>query len=271
VQRAAHPDPIRSPAPLSSRGPGHFDPGPDLLLGPVPGKPAYLGRVTEHAPADRPDPTPPPAPEPGRPRWKLLAAAATVLGLLAITVLVWQPWDRLGSCSEDAAHLIDEEARLCYRIPDGWSAMTDAEREAAAELTGSEVPTSGLHSSEDAFVLVEVHSLGAYFDGEVPDEELRIQAELVAVSSPAMVHAEYSMESEAFTIGDHDAATATASVPGAGVGADDMTSWVRATVVDLGEEQSVLWTMTVGATADLDGEDGVIAILSELHDSLAVQ
>ncbi|GAA2163932.1 hypothetical protein GCM10010403_47820 [Glycomyces rutgersensis] len=186
-------------------------------------------------------------------------------------MLVWQPWDRFGStCAEDDSHLIDDEARLCYRIPDGWSAMTDAEREAAAELTGSEVPTSGLHSSEDVFVLVEVHSLGAYFGGEVPDEELRIQAELVAVSSPAVVHADHSIESEAFTIGDHQAATATASVPGAGVGADDMTLWVRATVVDLGEEQSVLWTMTVGSTADLDGEDGAIAILDEIHDSIDI-
>jgi hypothetical protein len=49
-----------------------------------------------------------------------------------------------------------------------------------------------------------------------------------------------------------------------------MTLWVRATVVDLGEEQSVLWTMTVGSTADLDGEDGAIAILDEIHESIDI-
>jgi hypothetical protein len=98
------------------------------------------------------------------------------------------------------------------------------------------------------FGLVEAHSLSAYFGGAAPDEELRIQAELVAISSPAMLDADHSIESEAFTIGDFDAATATATAADPwGIG-------------DVGSSPD-----------DLEGENGVIAILNEIHDSIDVQ
>lgn len=227
--------------------------------------------------------TPPPPPETGGSKWMPLGVAAVAAGLLAVAVVVWQPWDRYGStCWESDSNLIDDEARLCYTIPEGWDRMSDSELEESVASSGFDVPSSGVLYSEDGvFAQVEVHSLDAYFgDGEIegdydPDEELQIKAELVTVRSQAMFEGHDSVESDALTIDGFDAATASADAPdpfGTDMLADspDVSMWVRTTIVDLGDEQSVLYSMALVSAADLRGESGAIAELNEVHDSIEV-
>jgi hypothetical protein len=211
-----------------------------------------------------------------------LGIAAVVAGLLAVAVIVWQPWERYGStCWEADTHLIDEEARLCYIVPEGWDRMSDSELEESVAASGFEVPSSGMSSSEDkVFAQVQVQPLDAYWGGgEIegdydPDEELRVMAELVTVSSQAMFEGHDSIESESLTIDGFEAATATADAPSPFNEFSDGPSsilWVRATVVDFGDDQrSVLYSMALIPESELEAESGVIADLNTVHDSIEV-
>jgi hypothetical protein len=235
--------------------------------------------VPDSAALDGLDLAPPPPPETVGSKWAPLGVAAVVAGLLAVAVIVWQPWDRYGStCWETDAHLIDEDARLCYLVPEGWDRMSGGELKESAADSGFEVPSSGILSLQDkVYAQVKVQTLDAYLgggelDGEYePDEELRIMAELVTVSSQAMFEGHDSIDSESLTIDGFGAATATADAPdpfgGFGEGAESIM-WVRATIVDFGgDKQSVVYSMALLTEAD---SDEVIAQLNEVHESIEV-
>jgi hypothetical protein len=206
-------------------------------------------------------------------RWGCLATILPLLVIAVVVVFVWHPWDPFGDmCSKDESHLVDEEARLCYLVPEGWKPMSGEELAENAADNDFAVASSGLHSSDEHLAFVAVNSLDDYLGDVVIDEALYIKAEIAAVSAPLLWNQDHSIESESLTIGDFEAATATARLADPfQVGTTNSILWVRVTVVDFGDMQSVLRTTALVTEGELDDEDGTVAILNDIHESIDVE
>lgn len=192
--------------------------------------------------------------DPKRPRGKrLLVIAAAGLVLAAAALLWWRPWSGPHSCVEDDAHVIDEVAGLCYAKPDGWE---------LAEETGGE----GAHgatlrpSDRDSVASVFAARLDALFDedpvaGRSPEEAARH----LAGGLEGLEDGPTGLESDVLSIGDFDAATATAHL-----GGEEDPVYVRVTVVENGDGMSVL----IGTA--LADEGVLVDAIDRIHDSLSV-
>lgn len=224
---------------------------------------------------DPSDETPPePEPAPAKPIRGIVVSAAGLLtaAVAAVAVIWWSPWVG-NSCADDDEHVIDEESKLCYAIPEGWAPLSESELAEEAELTGLDAYTSGLSSPEEHVAWVDVAPATHFVLGDIEEDDLESLAEALATSSEAMSSGEPEIETETMKIGDHRAATATAHRPNEMFGADanGWVQWVRATIVDVGDGASVLMTTALVEEEQMDDEDGTVAILNGIHDSLAVR
>jgi hypothetical protein len=212
--------------------------------------------------------------EPERPDWrrrgKVIGIGLLAAALVAAPLVWWSQWERWTTCTDAPDHVVDEESGLCYTHPLDWVEMSEG------ELEGS-LDTSGLRPPEDHFTWVDVAPVEHYVLGStesIADDELEGLARVLATLSPAMSEGDPAIESESLSINGHAAGTATARMPYSRAGSQagpGSVMWVRATVVDVEDGTSVMITTAVVGVDEADAEGGTIAILNDVHDSIAVR
>jgi hypothetical protein len=220
-------------------------------------------------------------PEPPLPDWRRpgnLIGIGLLVAALVAALLVWSPWDRWFICSDNDEHVVDEESGLCYAHPPEWTEMSESELAAEAEESGwFEPDTSGLRSPEGHIAWVDVAPAEHYVLGSLESmstDELEEMARILATLSQAMSEGDPDVESESLEIDGREAATATARMPHSlfDLQADpEWIMWVRATVVDVEDGTSVMITTAMVEADEADAEEGTIAILDDVHDSIAVK
>jgi inosine-uridine nucleoside N-ribohydrolase len=171
--------------------------------------------------------------------------------------------------------VIDEQSRLSYIRPAGWIQASEAEIAAEAAAGHWWRRTSRLtYETDDIKVSVSVSPLERHHPYAVPDLGLEDLAREIVTASQAMnlTYDDAEVESGTLRISGCEAATATSHalpIPGPGVPRGKW-HWMRATVVRMGEDVSVLKSYVRAARNECGTEGGVIAILDGVHDSIAV-
>jgi hypothetical protein len=208
-------------------------------------------------------------------RQGLVGFALVAMVLAGVVLVVWQPWNR-GSCIDDEHHVIDEESRLCYVLPDGWTRVSGAELAEEAEEDGWYEYTSRVSDPDgnEQSAWAEVSSSEPYLLGDIPSgDDLEEFARMLATGSEAMSAGDLEVVSETLTIGDHEAATATAQVLWGPIGSDGPSTWLwkRVTIVKIGDEASIMFATAMGDQDQLETEGGPIETLNIIHDSIDVR
>jgi hypothetical protein len=205
-------------------------------------------------------------------------AARTLLVVLLVVLAVdafflWRNWDAWTGCFDADDRIIDEASGLCYTVPPGWSATSAAELEAEYNGPGTPLYTSGLELVGEDSTIFHASSDGEIYtkDGATLEEV----SEALALGNSLMQSEgdEPEVETESITVDGCEAVTTTASreVPPTESGEDDdMLMWTRVTVVDVGDGISFLYSSTLTETSRSDDEDGPIAGMETVHDSIAV-
>jgi hypothetical protein len=204
------------------------------------------------------------------------AAAVVVAGAVAAVLLIWGPGESDTSategsttedpstpaassaapesattsgtseppgCVEDATHVFDEEAGLCYSVPEGWYVYD----EALLQTTNS---TSEI-SSDDDLAWFATGPVASYFERSTVEETARyLVAEEEQISTESV-----SIQSETGEIDGYPMATATDSYMG---------TWMLVTVIQLEDG------MVTAVGTSSNSEDDLMAQVEDLHATLAV-
>jgi hypothetical protein len=186
----------------------------------------------------------------GRFRLTLTLGAAAAL-FTAAALLWWTPWDAGPECVEDEAHIVDDEAGLCYAIPEGWE-PTSSERLGESYTSGA-VPESTDDSSWIGAIKVADLD-GGSVDGDDPEAAARTIAESLATTYEGD---EPEVVSRRWELGRHEAATATAA-------GDMFPVTIQVTVVELEDAPVALISSTIGRF--IDGNE----VLDPVHETLAL-
>lgn len=186
---------------------------------------------------------------------RLVAFAIAPMVLAAVGLLWWQPWSGPDSCVVDDKHVIDEEAGLCFAIPDGWE-RTEAAAEAPAYTTALRP------SDAESSASVLAGRLDAVFtDGRLPDEEPLAVAEYLVAGPADLQAATIESTSEPLEIGGHEAAVAASRIEQA----EGSSLYLQATVVDIDGELAVVIGSALGE------DDDLVDAVEAVHDSISIR
>lgn len=222
-------------------------------------------------------------------RWAAFAASEesrrssiivrAVVGLLTLVLVVdgvvlWNNWEAWTGCFANDDRVIDEQARLCYDKPDGWTVSGPDQLWTEYDGPGTAVFTSGLELDIEFAPLVHASPDGEFYLEETPGkDDLEQVSEELALGSSLINEAEGAQsETEAVTVDGCEAATTRAhrlfsAADGEWAG---KAFWSRVTVVDVGDGLSFLYTTALIDEHELEEDDGTIADLDSLHESLSV-
>jgi hypothetical protein len=146
-------------------------------------------------------------------------------------------------CVEDATQVFDEEAGLCYSVPEGWYVYD----EALLQTTNS---TSAI-SSDDDLAWFATGPVASYFQRSTVEETARyLVAEEEQISTES-----FSIQSETGEIDGYPMATATDSYMG---------TWMLVTVIQLEDG------MVTAVGTSSNSEDDLMAQVEDLHATLTV-
>jgi hypothetical protein len=219
------------------------------------------GRTTDLASQERP-----------RRNRILVGAVVAVLSLVtaADAFVMWRNWDDWTGCFEADDRVIDERSGLCYDLPPNWRVSSADELEAEFDGPGRPVETSGLELDVEYPPHVYASTgTETYLSGS-DDLSLTELAEVMAQGSQGMQSGdEPEIESSAVTVDGCEAATATARLE-LGDGPEGYVAWARVTVVDVGDGLSSFYSAAVVESHTLNDEDGTVAVMDAVHDSLSV-
>ncbi|WP_155830430.1 hypothetical protein [Glycomyces tenuis] len=192
-------------------------------------------------------------PSRAKPRPAARARTVVIAALVVCAVLVgglfwWSPWSSEESsssspaCVEDTTHFADPETGLCFGIPADWGRISDAEL------------------GESGFTLVVEADSGNAWAGTrpVPEDISATDAEDAARKMVAMladVGPDAPMQVESGSVDGHDSSI---------VEYETAVSWFRAVAVDVDGEIVLM----IGST--LNGEDGLIEQVEQIHGSLSI-
>jgi hypothetical protein len=219
-------------------------------------------------------------------RGRVLAAVGAALAVVAaalVAVLLWRPWEP--TCSRDDAHVVDEEAEVCYEIPEGWRRETADETANAAAYgrPGGSSVVSPQTEPESGERLTWVWALEfAYEDqeeggdavtetfarikaaGEDPKDESSVEKMAKALARIQVPTG--SVDVDVHRVDGVPVASATASGPGEGEGADGY-QWARVTVAP-GKSGYAFVLSVTGASSKAKLSDSVIEDYNQVHDSV---
>lgn len=184
-------------------------------------------------------------------RLPLAIGAVTALGS-AVALFLWAPWDGGPECVEDQAHIVDDEAGLCYAIPEGWE-PTSSERLGESYTSGA-VPESADDNSWIGAIRVDDLD-GGSVDGDDPEAAARTIAVSLATTYEGD---EPEVVSHSWELGRREAATATAA-------GDRFPVTIQVTVVELEDGPVALISSTIGRF--IDGNE----VLDPVHETLALR
>jgi hypothetical protein len=186
----------------------------------------------------------------GRRRVPLAIVAVAAL-VAAVALFWWAPWDGGPECVEDQAHIVDDEAGLCYAIPEGWE-PTSSER-LGETFTSGAVPEAADDNSWIGAIKVED------LDGGSVEGDPETAARTIAVSlATTYEDDEPEVVSHSWELGRREAATATAA-------GDRFPVTIQVTVVELEDGPVALISSTVGRF--IDGDE----VLDPVHETLALR
>lgn len=198
-------------------------------------------------------------------RGNLIGIALLLAVLGGAIVFTWRPWDR-DSCIADEHHVIDVQSRLCYVVPEGWEQTGEMD---LAYYATSELRTATVNGD----VLVEVTpAFDSIFSDAGSGDGLDEAVLQFVESTYGMESSDAEFESETMKVNGRDAATATARRPVVHGDENELVTWqwARVTVVIFSDRASVMLSEAWVDEVELEADDGVIADLNEIHDSIAV-
>lgn len=202
-----------------------------------------------------------------------------VVGLLTLVLIVdgvvlWNNWEAWTGCFVNDDRVIDEQARLCYDKPEGWTVSGREKLWTEYDGPGTALFTSGLQLDIEFAPLVHASPDGEFYLEEMPGKnDVEQVSEALALGSSLINEVEGAeSETEAITVDGCEAATTTAHRLFSALDGDwaGKAFWSRVTVVDVGDGLSFLYTTAVVDEYELEEDDGTIADLETMHDSLSV-
>lgn len=219
-------------------------------------------------------------------RGRILVAVGAVLAVVVATlvaVVLWRPWEP--TCTHDDAHVVDQEAKVCYEIPEGWRQETadEAANAAAYGRPGGSSVVSPQEEPDEGERLTWVWAVVFAYEGQ--DEEsdavsktfARIKAsgedpkdassvEKMAEALARLQVSTGSVDVEVHRVDGVPVASATASGPEEGDGADGY-GWARVTVAP-GKKGYAFVLSVTGASSKAKLSDSVIEAYNQVHDSV---
>ena len=196
-------------------------------------------------------------------RVALLSAGFALLTAGVVVVVAWGSdddgiaGDGGSAVCEDAGYVADEDAGLCYRLPEGWS-ETEAEGE-EVEVSSMIMSSVGDPSgSGDAPASAMTGEWQMMFESAAPGDSPEDAARWMVGESGLWGGNGEDVSSEAIDVDGYAAATATGEIPG------EPAIRLQATVVEASEDVVFLLTLAPAAA------DTLVAATEDIHDSLAV-
>lgn len=213
-----------------------------------------------------------------------VAAVLVVVAVALVAVVLWRPWEP--SCTDDDAHVLDQEAKVCYAIPKGWREETPDEIANAAAYGrpgGSSVVSPEAEPDDDA-AQQWVWALEFAYEGQEtggdavtetfariktagqdPEEESSVEQMAKALAG-IQVSDTGSVDVEVHRVDGVPVASATASGRGEWNGADGY-KWARVTVAP-GKTGYAFVLSVTGASSKAKLSDTVIDDYNQVHDSV---
>lgn len=220
-------------------------------------------------------------------RRRVLAAVGAVLAVVAaaalVAVFLWRPWEP--TCGYDDAHVVDQEAKVCYAIPEGWreESLDEIANAAAYGRPGGSSVVSPEMEPDPGERLTWVWALEFAYEGQ--DEEgdavretlARINAagedpkdessvEKMAKALARVQVSTGSVDVEVHRVDGVPVASATASGHEEGDDADGY-EWARVTVAP-GKTGYAFVLSVTGASNKAKLSDSVIEDYNQVHDSV---
>lgn len=186
-------------------------------------------------------------------KWAVLVAVVVVAGLVA-AAFVWRPWAQDDAaeaegtdCLEDATHIIDDEAGLCYLIPDDWAKVTPE----IAEEWGLEHYESTVHAPR--FAASVIVSAAPYSKSEIDAEEA---ARVRVAGFLGLDYESPSIEWVAGAVDGHDSAIAIAGLE---------SIWYMVTTIEDGD------SMIVMSGTVVNSDPALIDQVKSIHSSVRLK
>ena len=176
-------------------------------------------------------------------------------------------------CLASDDKVIDEQARLCYDIPAGWTTAPESDLQEYSDGSDGTTYTSGLVADQSKGIVVYASPDGHLMYANEGMSLEQVTEDLASRTLRAIASDGLQIDTRTTTIHGFEAATSTASVPipDESTESDEpVAGWARATMVDLGEGVSFVYSAMVVTEAELLQGDGRIAEMNAVHDSISV-